>query len=906
AAANDFEVMANVHDLVVGASDGVNTSNINVTLTELDVNEGPEIDDYSTTINDSIANGTNVYDVNEANTGNDTDVDGDILSYSFVLSNGTNSLVSEDGAFIINAQTGVISVNDTTKIDYDNASQINLIVETTDNDSLSDTALVTFNLNNVTANDDTPGSAYSVTTGAANAWNIPQSNGQNLMSISARKIDGSITTVNIEPGSNKLGVSGTPRTSGEVTEQIEYDSHSGKSEAIVIDFNGLVNQATFSVSNLFANENYGEQGVWKVYYNGQLVATDTFKNLSGDTGTFNINTGNIVFDQLVFEATETVRETDSGSALDDSSDYFLTNVTASGPAIMGTYIVSEDGVLTIGDITEGLLNNDLDSQGDTFTLTGVNGTSVADGEVILLPSGALLTIHSDGTYSYDTNNVYEALDAGELTTDTFTYTVTDQYGATDTATVTINIVGEADPSETYAEYTGNPQDDVINGTPSNDIIVSDQYEINIVDGQNYNIAFIVDTSGSVGTSQLNTMKAQLSSVFNTLKASTTGTHSGTVNILLVDFDSGLNSSISVNLADANALTILSAALTSMSSNGNTNYTAGFNAATDWFSTLTNGENLTYFVTDGYPNRNTNSTPDAFARLDALSEVEAIGIGNGINYNTLRYYDSDNTPVTGVNASNLASVILGTETQLLQGDDTVDGGAGNDIIFGDLTQFAGSNQQGYAALQIFIADKTGQNVADIDVKAVHEYIREHISEFNINNQYDGNDILNGGIGNDIIFGQGGDDVINGGEGNDVLIGGLGNDTLIGGLGNDTFVWSKGDTGIDTIKDFEVNHDTLHISDLLQNEQSGNLENYLDFSFNNGSTTISIDADNDGIVDQVIVLDGVDLSQEYGATDGVIINGLLNDGALVVDAATPAPSPATTFADINEENSVNIIP
>ncbi|MBB1392134.1 cadherin repeat domain-containing protein, partial [Shewanella sp. SG44-6] len=41
AVANDFEALANVHNLVVGASDGVNTTNINVTLTELDVNETP-------------------------------------------------------------------------------------------------------------------------------------------------------------------------------------------------------------------------------------------------------------------------------------------------------------------------------------------------------------------------------------------------------------------------------------------------------------------------------------------------------------------------------------------------------------------------------------------------------------------------------------------------------------------------------------------------------------------------------------------------------------------------------------------------------------------------------------------------------------------------------------------------
>ncbi|MCU7375967.1 VCBS domain-containing protein [Paucibacter sp. O1-1] len=111
---------------------------------------------------------------------------------------------------------------------------------------------------------------------------------------------------------------------------------------------------------------------------------------------------------------------------------------------MGTYLVAEDGILTIANATEGLLNNDSDSQGNTFALTEVNDMVVTDGQVITLPSGALLTIYSDGTYSYDTNNSFDSLTAGQLATDTFTYTVTDEYGATDTATVTINIVGAND------------------------------------------------------------------------------------------------------------------------------------------------------------------------------------------------------------------------------------------------------------------------------------------------------------------------------------------------------------------------------------------------------------------------------------------------------------------------------
>jgi Mg-chelatase subunit ChlD len=998
AVANDFEALANVHNLVVGASDGVNTTNINVTLTELDVNEAPVIDDYTSTINDSIANGTNVYNVNEANTGNDTDIDGDTLSYSFVLANGSNSLISEDGAFIINAQTGVISVNDTTKIDYDNGSQINLTVKTSDG-SLTDTAIVTFDLNNVDANDDLPGTSFSVTSGATNAWTIPQSNGQSLMKISARTADGSMGVVNIESGTNKLGVAGSPRTSDQIAGQIEYDSATATSESIVIDFNGLVNKATFSVSNMFSNENNGEQGVWKAYYNGQLVASETFKTTSGDAGTFSIDTGNIVFDQLVFEATKTISEANGGAALTDSSDYFLTNVAASGPAIMGTYLVSEDGVLTISNTSQGLLNNDSDAQGNTFALTGVNGSIVTDGQVVILPSGALLTIHSDGTYSYDTNDSFEALTAGQLATDTFTYTVTDQYGATDTATVTINIVGEADASSTYVSYNGNPGNDVIKGTPNNDIIVSDQQGLQIVAGENYNIAFIFDTSGSM-SGVIAEAKTQLEAVFESLANSATSSHSGIVNVLLTNFASGSNYSVSVNMDDSNAVQTLLTELAKMSASGSTNYEAGFESAINWFtsSTVLNnvGNNISYFITDGSPNaqtidtntstvlmsydvttssyqtlsslltsnnyskgqvisidgqvvvnasgavyspytgakigqlsfntdnsvksftdNGTNTTAQAlhaFNLLAAVSEVEAISLAsaNGsttVNEANLKLYDTDGNVRASIDVSDLSSIITGSETLQSQGDDNTVGNQGDDIIFGDLVRFSGSSEQGYVALQTYVADKTGQNVGDVDVRAVHDYIRDHVNEFNINNQNDGNDILDGGIGDDILFGQGGNDVIYGGEGNDVLIGGLGNDTLIGGLGNDTFVWSKGDTGTDTIKDFEVNNDSLHISDLLQNEQNGDLDNYLDFSFSNGSTTISIDADHNGSIDQVIVLDGVDLSQEYGSTtDGVIINGLLNDGALIVDTATvnPAPSPGTSHADLFDQHNGNIIP
>ncbi|MGL4893724.1 MAG: type I secretion C-terminal target domain-containing protein, partial [Shewanella sp.] len=117
------------------------------------------------------------------------------------------------------------------------------------------------------------------------------------------------------------------------------------------------------------------------------------------------------------------------------------------------------------------------------------------------------------------------------------------------------------------------------------------------------------------------------------------------------------------------------------------------------------------------------------------------------------------------------------------------------------------------------------------------------------------------------------------------------------GSDTFVWryADADKGTDHIVDFNVREDKLDLSDLLQGETADTLENYLFFSLDKGSTIIDIDANKDGVFDQHIVLDGVDLYSQYGVADNAgIINGLLGsngNGPLIIDTqpVTPEPSP-----------------
>ena len=125
---------------------------------------------------------------------------------------------------------------------------------------------------------------------------------------------------------------------------------------------------------------------------------------------------------------------------------------------------AEIGVITNGNLFadngDGI---DSDANGDSLSITQINGEDITDGEQITLASGALLTINTDGTFDYDPNGAFDFLDTGETGTDTFSYTLSDGTSAdTDSATVTITISGDNDlpiidlngPDETGTNVVG--------------------------------------------------------------------------------------------------------------------------------------------------------------------------------------------------------------------------------------------------------------------------------------------------------------------------------------------------------------------------------------------------------------------------------------------------------------------
>lgn len=113
-----------------------------------------------------------------------------------------------------------------------------------------------------------------------------------------------------------------------------------------------------------------------------------------------------------------------------------------------------------------------------------------------------------------------------------------------------------------------------------------------------------------------------------------------------------------------------------------------------------------------------------------------------------------------------------------GDDTISGGAGNDVIRG------------------------GSGIDTITGGAGSDVIRGG----------SGTDSISGGTGNDLLMGDAGDDTIDGGAGDDHIMGGTGDDTLTGGSGADVFLFVE-NSGNDTITDFDVSEDMIDLS-LLQ--------------------------------------------------------------------------------------------
>ena len=123
------------------------------------------------------------------------------------------------------------------------------------------------------------------------------------------------------------------------------------------------------------------------------------------------------------------------------------------------------------DLTAVMGANDTDPDNDPLTVISIDDSSITAGSLTLV----------GGVVSFDPQGEFESLAAGETAIQTFTYTVEDLYGLTDTATVDIVITGENDgPSIT--SLAGSNTTLLSKGTIADPITVTGElFDIDITD-----------------------------------------------------------------------------------------------------------------------------------------------------------------------------------------------------------------------------------------------------------------------------------------------------------------------------------------------------------------------------------------------------------------------------------------
>ena len=622
-------------------------------------------------------------------------------------------------------------------------------------------------------------------------------------------------------------------------------------------------------------------GLSSIEVNGREVITATETNpvvITTANGTLTVTGYDAVSGTIMYRYSENGQAKDHTGKADnmirDSFTVSVTDLAGHTAQNLLTVRVTDTAPVAANDANT-IMEGDTSVTGNVLTndTLGVDAPTlvtqtVQDGQF------GQLKLNADGTYTYtldNSNPAVKALSENETVQDTFTYTITDADGDTSTAQLAITVEG-APQGKILVD--GNTANGNLNGSKLDDVLVGDKggIETVITSGANYNVAIVLDKSNSMNT--LKSSDGQ--SYFNMAKhallklAHDLAGHDGKVNVSFFTFNS--LTKLEVHIADLTEENVdqLVRSIMSFKASGLTNYDDVFQDVTAWFNSVSNNgyQNVTYFITDGQPTAYTqqgitvgggyvnqtviDAAQASFKGLAKVSSVHAVGLAEGIQENVLNHFDntmenggsitdgsySYNTYTgTGwndvtysgakgdaevVNNKNEFDIALKSGTlktvNVAVSDDTINGGAGDDVIFGDsiytdnLTWVNGNTGVAYTA-----ANHEGEGM-----NALKEYLK-----WSVNGGSDAGDqqILDYVQSNwsSLLDGRatGGNDTLNGGTGNDVLFGGAGNDTLTGGEGNDKFVFlANSNSGKDVITDFQAGSDKVVFADVVSADKLSN--------------------------------------------------------------------------------------
>jgi len=217
-----------------------------------------------------------------------------------------------------------------------------------------------------------------------------------------------------------------------------------------------------------------------------------------------------------------------------------------------------------------------------------------------------------------------------------------------------------------------------------------------------------------------------------------------------------------------------------------------NSAANDAGTPTNNDNVYGTINITNPN-----TPPV-ANPDSVSATPNTPINISVNTLLANDTDANGDPLTLTAVSNFTG-----GTAVLNDNGTPSSSADDYITFTPTTGFSGD-----ASFDYSISDGNGGTSSATVIVAVGTVQNGGNGNDTLTGN-GGNDILTGGNGTDLLLGNAGNDLLYGGNGDDTLRGGLGNDTLTGGNGGDVFVFASGE-GTDRITDFKLSNDKIGLT------------------------------------------------------------------------------------------------
>jgi len=152
------------------------------------------------------------------------------------------------------------------------------------------------------------------------------------------------------------------------------------------------------------------------------------------------------------------------------------------------------------------------------------------------------------------------------------------------------------------------------------------------------IAFLLDESGSIDSSDFTLEKEGFKQALNSLPAN------GNIEIAVIFFSSSITTGVELTTLNVTNFTTIESALSKPQNSGGTNMSAAINEAVKVLANSTAPTKIIFLATDGKPNDKNNTISAVDNSRNSGIIIEPIGIGSGIDENFLNTNVASNPPI----------------------------------------------------------------------------------------------------------------------------------------------------------------------------------------------------------------------------------------------------------------------